>query len=136
MQPGLYIGLLNCRDPGLNGEPLGIYLVQLGESQYARVDTDELWTDWCKDIQYPGSDDSPTPGRLAERFASPLHFYIRPNVRLPPGYSTSEVGGFLITHGITGTDIFIYEASPSLILGLHVSFIPILAEGNKKQACF
>ncbi|KAI0458818.1 hypothetical protein F5B21DRAFT_369762 [Xylaria acuta] len=36
--PGLYIGLLNCRGPGPNGEPLGIFLAHLGASQYACVD--------------------------------------------------------------------------------------------------
>ncbi|KAH8668706.1 heterokaryon incompatibility protein-domain-containing protein [Xylariales sp. PMI_506] len=38
-EPDVYVALLNCRDPGPEGEPVGIYLKRLGHNQYARVDS-------------------------------------------------------------------------------------------------
>ncbi|KAI0468202.1 heterokaryon incompatibility protein-domain-containing protein [Xylaria cf. heliscus] len=125
--PGLYIGLLNCRDPGPDGEPLGIYLTELGANQYARVDSDELWIMGSRYTQFTRYRHDPLTFRV------PAQFYVRQNVRLPQGYVTSDVGGFLITEYITDPDVFLCEASSNVAWGSHQGFIPILSEETGKQ---
>ncbi|KAI1849710.1 hypothetical protein JX266_004659 [Neoarthrinium moseri] len=38
-----FIALLNCRDPGPEGEPVGIYIKQLWHNQYARIMAHRIW---------------------------------------------------------------------------------------------
>lgn len=124
-KPGLYIGLLNCRDPGPDGEPLGIYLTQLGVDQYARVDTDELW------IAGISEDLSPTAGAMTPSI--PVPFYVRQNIRLPADYVTSNVGGFLITEDITSPDIYLCEASENVTSVSNQGFVAIVPDDSGKQ---
>ncbi|GAW26616.1 putative het domain-containing protein [Rosellinia necatrix] len=125
-KPDLFIGLLNCRDPGPDGEPLGIYLIQLGGGQFARVDADELWI-------VGGGPNLQDATASAIDLPSPMQFYVRQNIRLPADYVTSDVGGFLVTEDITSPDIFLCEASPNVTWISHQGFIPILAEDGGKQ---
>lgn len=124
-KPGLFIGLLNCRDPGPDGEPLGIYLTQLGVDQYARVNTDELW------IAGLSEDLSPSTGAKTPPILVP--FYVRQNIRLPADYLTANVGGFLITEDITSPDIFLCEASENITSLSNQGFVAISADDSVKQ---
>lgn len=124
-KPGLYIGFLNCRDPGPDGEPLGIYLTQLGVNQYARVDTDELWIAGISEVL------SPATG--AKTLPILVPFYVRQNIRLPADYLTSNVGGFLITEDIMSQDIFLCEASENVTSVSSQGFVAISAEDSGKQ---
>lgn len=118
-KPGLYIGLLNCRDPGPSGEHLGIYLVRRSKDQFARVDADEIWI-------VGGGPNLLDPASGPMDPTTPVRLYIRQDTRLPVDYMTSDSGGFLITEDITNPDIFLCQASPNIGWVSHQAFISIL----------
>ncbi|KAI1171703.1 heterokaryon incompatibility protein-domain-containing protein [Nemania sp. FL0916] len=124
-KPGHFIGLLNCRDPGPDGEPVGLYLVRLSKDQYARIDSDKFWT-------VEGGHSSSNTDRTVH-LPFPIQFFVRQNIRLPADYLASEVGGIFITEDIGSADISICEASPNVAWVAHEGFITILSEDSRKQ---